>query len=93
MEILKDDFNLDLTAEDSIKGALESLKRREAIGQVNVLLVKGTAKAIAVSLHIKLQPGTGQVSCQIKGSEDFRDAVVRAQSAMLERGFLSGTSA
>ena len=91
LEILKDDFNLDLTAEDSIKGALESLKSREAVGKVNVLLVKGTAKAIAVSLHIKLQPGTGQVSCQIKGSEDFRDAVVRAQSAMRERGFLSGS--
>lgn len=91
LEILKDDFNLDLTAKDSIKGALESLKSREAVGKVNVLLVKGTAKAIAVSLHIKLQPGTGQVFCQIRGSEDFRDAVVRAQSAMRERGFLSGS--
>jgi hypothetical protein len=91
LEILKDDFNLDLMAKDSIKGTLESLKRREAVGKVNVLLVKETARAIAVSLHIKLQPGTGQVSCQIKGSEDFRDAVVRAQSAMRERGFLSGS--
>ena len=91
LEILKDDFNLDLTAKDLIKGALESLERREAVGKVNGLLVKGAAKAIAVSLHIKLQPGTGQVFCQIKGSEDFRDAVVRAQSAMRERGFLSAS--
>ena len=89
LEILKDDLNLDLTAKDSIKGALESLKSREAVGKVNALLVKDTAKALAVSLHIKLQPGTGQVSCQIKGSEDFKDAVGRAQSAMRERGFLS----
>ena len=90
LEILKDDFNLDLTGKDAIKGVLESLKSREAVGKVNALLVKGTAKAIAVSLHIKLQPGTGQVFCQIKGSEDFRDAVGRAQSAMRDRGFLSG---
>lgn len=88
LEILKDDLNVDLTAKDSIKGVLESLKGREAVGKVNALLVKGTAKAIAVSLHIKLQPGTGQVSCQVKGSEDFKDAVGRAQSAMRERGFL-----
>src|SRR6266540_913141 len=77
LDILKDDFNLDLTGKDAIKGALESLKSREAVGKVNALLVKGIAKAIAVSLHIKLQPGTGQVSCQIKGSEDFKDAVGR----------------
>src|SRR5438132_3168119 len=91
LEILRDDFNLDLTTKDSIKGALESLKNREGVGRVNVLLVKGTAKAIAVSLHIKLQPGTGQVYCQVRGSEDFRDAVGRAESAMRERGFLSGS--
>jgi ribonuclease HIII len=91
LEILKDDLNLDLTAKDSIKGALESLKSREAVGKVNALLVKGTAKAITVSLHIKLQPGTGQVSCQVKGAEDFKEAVVRAQSAMRERGYLSGS--
>ena len=84
LEILKNDFNLDLTEKDSIKGVLESFKSRETVGKVNALLVKGTAKAITVSLHIKLQPGTGQVSCQIKGSEDFRDAVDRAQSAMRE---------
>jgi ribonuclease HIII len=88
LEILKDDLNVDLTAKDSIKAVLESLKSREAVGKVNALLVKGTAKAIAVSLHIKLQVGTGQVSCQVKGSEDFKDAVGRAQSAMRERGFL-----
>ena len=29
--------------------------------------------------------------CQIKGSEDFKDAVGRAQSAMRERGYLSGS--
>ncbi|PYJ65897.1 MAG: hypothetical protein DME76_17665, partial [Verrucomicrobia bacterium] len=80
-----------LTTKDSIKGALESLKNREGVGRVNVLLVKGTAKAIAVSLHIKLQPGTGKVYCQVRGSEDFRDAVGRAESAMRERGFLSGS--
>jgi len=91
LEILKDDLNLDLTANHAIKGTLESLKSREAVGTVNALLVKGTAKAITVSLHVKLQPGIGQVYCQIRGSEDFNDAVVRAQSAMRERGFLSGS--
>lgn len=91
LEFLRDDLSLDLTVEESIKGTLASVKSREAVGKVNALLVKGAAKAIAVSLHIKLQPGTGQVSCQVKGSEDFKDAVGRAQSAMRERGFLSGS--
>ena len=91
LEFLKDDLSLDLTAEESIKGALESLKRRDVVGKVNALLVRGTSKAIAVPLHIKLQPGTGQVFCRVKGSEDFKDAVDRAQSAMRERGYLSGS--
>ncbi len=91
LESLKDDLNLDLTAKDSIIGVLESLKSRDTVGKVNALLVKGTTKAIAVSLHVKLQPGTGQVTCQIKGSEDFKDAVGRAKSAMQERGYLSAT--
>ncbi len=91
LEFLKDDLSLDLTAKDSIRGVLESLKSREAIGKVNALLVKGTAKAIAVSLHIKIQPGTGQVSCQVNGSEDFKAAVRRAQSAMRDRAYLSGS--
>jgi hypothetical protein len=90
LEVLKDDLSVNLTTKNSIKGALESLKSREAAGRVNVLLVKGTGQAITVSLHIKLQPGSGLVRCQIKGSEDFKDAVGRAQSAMRDRGFLSG---
>ena len=53
-------------------------------------MVKGTGQAITVSLHIKLQPGTGLVHCQIKGTDDFKDAIGRAQSAMRDRGFLSG---
>lgn len=91
LEFIKDDLSLDLTGKESIKGALESLKSREAVGKVNALLVKKTAKAIVVSLHITIQPGTGQVSCQIKGSENFKDAVHRARSAMREPGFLSAS--
>lgn len=45
-------------------------------------MVKGGGKAILVPLHIKIQSGTGQLSCQLRGSEGFRDAVARAQSAM-----------
>lgn len=88
LEFLKDDLSLDLTVKDSVKGVLASLKNREAIVKVNALLVKGS-KAIAVSLHIKIQPGTGQVSCQVNGSEDFKAAVGRAQSAMRDRMYLS----
>jgi len=90
LEFLKDDLSLDLTVKDSVKGVLASLKSREAIGKVNALLV-GTTKAIAVSLHIKIQPGTGQVSCQVNGSEDFKAAVGRARSAMRDRVYLSGS--
>lgn len=91
LEFLKDDLSLELTAKELIKGVLTSLKSREAVGKVNALLVKGTTKAIAVSLHIKIQPGTGQVSCQVNGSEDFKAAVGRAQSAMRDRVYLSGS--
>ncbi len=87
LEFLRDDLGLDFTTKESIKGCLASLRDRESVGKVNALMVKDSDKAIAVSLHIKLQPGTGQVSCQIKGSEEFKDAVGRAQSAMRERGY------
>jgi ribonuclease HIII len=89
LDLLRDDLSMDLTANESIKEILTSLKHREAVGKVNALLVKGALKAIAVSLHVKLQPGTGQVYCQIKGSVDFKEAVGRAQSAMRGRNFLS----
>jgi len=91
LEFLKDDLSLDLTVKDSVKGVLASLKSREAVGKVNALLIKGTTRAIVVSLHIKIQPGTGQVSCQVNGSEDFKAAVGRAQSAMRDRVYLSGS--
>jgi hypothetical protein len=89
LEFMKDDLGLDLTEKEPVKGALASLKSREAVGKVNALLVKGGGKAILVPLHIKIQSGTGQLSCQLRGSEGFRDAVARAQSAMRERGYLS----
>ena len=91
LEFLKDDLSLDLTVKDSVKGVLASLKSREAIGKVNALLVQGNTKAITVSLHIKIQPGTGQVSCQVNGSEDFKAAVGRSLSAMRDRMYLSGS--
>lgn len=89
LEFLKDDLGLDLTAKESIKGVLASLKSREAVGKVNALLVKGNASAIVVPLHIKIQPGNGQLHCQVRGSEAFRGAVECAQLNMRERGFLS----
>jgi hypothetical protein len=90
LEFLRDDLSIDLTGREAFKEIVASLKSREVVGTTNALLIRDTGKAITISLHIKLQSGTGQVSCQIKGSEDFRDAVVRAHSAMRERGFLSG---
>jgi ribonuclease HIII len=91
LEFLKDNLSLDLAAQEPIKGALVSLKSRDVVGKINALLVGRTSKAIAVPLHIKLRSGTGQVVCQVKSSEDFKDAVGRAQSAMRERGYLSGS--
>jgi len=89
LEFMKDDLELDLTEKEIIKEVLTSLKSHETVGKVNALLVRGNGKAILVPLHVKIQSGSGQVQCQIKGSEDFKDAVVRAQSAMWERGFIS----
>jgi ribonuclease HIII len=91
LEFLRDDLGINLISKETFKQVLVSLKSREVVGKTNALLIKDTGKAITISLHIKLQSGTGQVSCQIKGSEDFRDAIVRANSAMRERGFLSGS--
>jgi ribonuclease HIII len=91
LEFLRDDLSIDLTGKEAFKEIVSSLKNQEVVGATNALLIKEAGKAITVLLHIKLQPGTGQVSCQIRGSEDFRDAVVRAHSAMRERGFLSGS--
>jgi hypothetical protein len=91
LDFLRDDLSIDLTGKEAFKEIVASLKSREVVGATNALLIKDTGKAITILLHIKLQPGTGQVSCQIRGSEDFRDAVVRAHSAMRERGFLSGS--
>lgn len=91
LEFMKDDLGLDLTEKEVVRGALESLKSREAIGKVNALLVKGDGKAVLVPLHIKIQSGSGQLRCQVNGSEGFRDAVERAQSAMQERAFISGS--
>ena len=91
LAFMKDDLELDLAEKEPVKGALASLKSREAVGKVNALLVKGNGKAILVPLHVKIQSGTGQVECRVKGSEGFRNAVERAQSAMRDRGFLSGS--
>lgn len=91
LEFFRDDLNIDLTGKETFKEILASLKTQEVVGKTNSLLIRDTGKAITIPLHIKLQSGTGQVSCQIKGSEDFRDAVVRAHSAMRERGFLAGS--
>ncbi len=91
LEFMKDDLGLDLTEEEPVKGALASLKSREAVGKINALMVKRDGKAILVPLHVKIQSGTGQVECRVKGSEGFREAVERAQSAMRERGYLSNS--
>jgi hypothetical protein len=91
LELLRDDYSLDHTENEPIRGSLSSLKSRETVGKVLSLLVRKTGQAIAASLHIKLQPGSGQVLCHVKGTDDFKDAVDRAYSAMREKGFLSGT--
>jgi ribonuclease HIII len=91
LEFIKDDLGFDLTEKEAVKGALMSLKDREAAGKVNALLVKGNSNAILVPLHVKIQSGAGKIQCRIKGSEGFRDAVERAQSAMRDIGFLSGS--
>jgi ribonuclease HIII len=91
LELLRDDLSVDLMEYETIRGALSSLKNHDTVGKVHSLSVKETGQAISVSLHIKLQPGTGQVLCQVKRADDFKDAVGRAYSAMREKGFLSGT--
>jgi len=63
LELVKDDLSVDLTGKESVIGVLASLKSRNTVGRVHALLVKGSGKAIAVPLHIKLQPSTQAKSC------------------------------
>ncbi len=91
LEFLKDDLGFDLTQRESVKGVLVSLKGSEAVGNVNALLVKADGKGLLVPLHIKIQAGSGEVECRVKGSEGFRQAVERAQSAMKDSGYISSS--
>ncbi|MCI0412187.1 ribonuclease HIII [bacterium] len=91
LDFLKDDLGVDLTQKESVKGVLVNLRNREAVGNVNALLVKGNGNAVVVRIHIKLQLGSAKVEPQVKGTEGFVDAVGRARSNMQELGYI-GTS-
>lgn len=89
LESLKDDLDLNLLEDDSVKHCLLSLKQRESIGRVNALLVRpGHESSLLVPLELALQPGNGQVRCTVPTDKEFDGAISRAQSALYQGGYL-----
>jgi hypothetical protein len=89
LDVLSEDVGLDIAHKESVKGCLDALKAREAAGAVNALLVKtGNNGALVIPLHIKVQPGNGQIHSAVASSDDFEATLTRARLALLARGFL-----
>lgn len=86
---LKDDLDLDLSEQESIKQSLDCLKHREVAGRAYALLVRsGRDSALMVPLELYFEPGVGQVRCAVYAEGTFTAAVNRAQMALQRSGFL-----
>lgn len=90
LDFLREDLGLDIAAQQSIKGCLESLKSREGIGIVRSLLVRSDGEyALVMSLQIQVQqPGSGQVHQLVHSREDFGAVFNRVRLALIGQGFL-----
>jgi ribonuclease HIII len=89
LESLKDDLDLNLLEDDSVKHCLLSLRQRESISRVNALLVRpGHESSLVVPLELALQAGNGQVRCTVPTDKEFDGALSRAQSALYQGGYL-----
>ncbi|HNP84106.1 MAG TPA: ribonuclease HIII [Nitrospira sp.] len=92
LESLGDELNLDLLEQESVKGSLDSLKQREAVGRAYALLVRsGHESALVIPIQVQFLPGTGQVRCAVQATESFKVAVERAQMALRKGCFLATT--
>ncbi|MEQ1844469.1 MAG: ribonuclease HIII [Nitrospira sp.] len=90
LEALKDELDLNLLEQESVRGSLDSLKHREAVGRAYALLVRsGHDSALMVPLNLYLQPGGGQARCTVEAEGTFKSAVQRAQMALQRGGFLA----
>jgi hypothetical protein len=89
LTVLQEDAGLDLVGQASIKGCLEAIKDREGAGVVNALLVNTECEiGLVIPLHIKVQPGNGQVHLAVNGHGDFEATLKRVRLALLDQGFL-----
>ena len=89
LDFLSEDVGLDLAHQKSVKGCLDALKAREGAGVVTALLVKTDNNgALVIPLHIKVQPGNGEIHTAVAGRDDFEATLTRARLALLARGFL-----
>ncbi len=90
LEALKDELDLNLMEQESVRGSLDSLKHREAVGRAYALLVRsGHDSALMVPLNLYLERGGGQVRCTVQAEGTFKSAVQRAQMALQRGGFLA----
>jgi hypothetical protein len=89
LDILSDEIGLDLMLEESVKECLHALQAREGAGVVNALLVTPDGNgALVIPLHIKVQPGNGQIHIAISGRDDFKATLERDRFALLAREFM-----
>jgi ribonuclease HIII len=92
LESLGDELDLNLLEQESVKGSLDSLKQREAVGKAYALLVRsGHESALVIPIQVQFLPGTGQVRCAVQATESFKVAVERAQMALRKSSFLATT--
>lgn len=90
LQVLKDDLDLDLLEQDSIRQSLDFLRYREVVGRAYALLVRsGRDSALMVPLDLYFETGGGQVRCAVQANGTFKAAVHRAQMALQRGGFLA----
>lgn len=90
LEILKDELDINIAQQESVKESLEALKYRESVGRAHALLVRtGHDSALMIPLNLYLERGEGQVRCAVQAEGTFMAAVQRAQMALQRGGFLA----
>ncbi|MDD1753180.1 MAG: ribonuclease HIII [Methanotrichaceae archaeon] len=76
--------------ERDIRQVITSIRGQESPGRINALLIStktNVGTLIPISIHLRV--GSGKIHCLIRGSEDFKSAIDRAQSAMVSGNYLN----
>jgi ribonuclease HIII len=78
--------------ERDLRQVIASISVQESPGRINALLISTkTNVGTLIPISIQLRDGSGKIHCLIRGSEDFKSAIYRAQSAMVSNNYLNET--